>query len=233
MSRGVECRQCGASTPLPDDLRVPTFTCAFCHRELRTADYAGEMARGAAEMGAFFQRVLERPHDVGQAPRLPTANRAATRPSTCRRCGAAVSVSLDLRVHDVTCAACGWVDAVSAHVSDAERMQLDMQQQIAANDAYKRLIEAGIACGSCGGHNAVPDDGTLQFVCRFCGHAILLSDHVDEGAVARRRLRNDAYALRDGLKRKQQKESRIVAIVVLSIVAVVVVATGVSLALWH
>lgn len=38
---GVTCSRCGASTPLPDDLRTPTFSCAFCHGELQAAAYAG------------------------------------------------------------------------------------------------------------------------------------------------------------------------------------------------
>lgn len=223
MGRGVECKSCGASTPLPDDLRVPSFSCAFCHQTLRTVDYAGEQTRAAAEMNAFFQRAVDRPHDLGTAPKLVTANRDATRPSRCRRCGAEISVSLDLRVHQVQCAACGHTDAVSAHISDAERMQLDMQRQVEGNDAYRRLIAEGVACERCGGKNDVPSDGAVQIVCRFCAQPILLRDHVDEDALARRQLRNAALAMRDGLQAKQKATDKRVAIIILALVAAVVV----------
>jgi DNA-directed RNA polymerase subunit RPC12/RpoP len=182
-------------------------------------------------MGAFFQRVVENPHDLGNAPKLVTANRDATRASRCLRCGAAIQVSLDLRVHEVRCAGCGHVEGVAAHVSDAERMQLDMQRQIDGNEAYKRLIAEGVPCGRCGGKNEVLGDGSVQVVCRFCAHTILLRDYVDEDAIARRKLRTEALAMRDGLRDKQKKsESRVALIVVSLVVVVIVVAIGLGLA---
>lgn len=232
MGRGVECEKCGASTPLPDDLRIATFLCAFCRAELQTVRYVGETAQKADEMRAFFQQVVHDPKNLGVAPRLPTANRDATRASRCRGCGGAVDVSLDLRVHQVTCPACGRVDPVSAHVSDAERMQLDMAKQIAGNQALRELRASGVPCDKCGGRNEVPDDGAVQIVCRHCAQPILLGDHVDPDALARARLRHAALELRDNLKNGQARENRIVGIVlgvvfgIILVVAVVLLVTS-------
>ncbi len=229
MSRGVECQKCGASTPLPDDLRVPTFHCSFCHAELQTVSYVGETAQKADEMRAFFQQVVHDPGNLGVAPRLPTANRDATRASKCRKCGGAIEVSLDMRVHQVTCPSCGQLDAVNAHVSDAERMQLDMAKQIAGNQALRDLRAKGLACGKCGGQNAVPDDGSVQVVCRHCGQPILLADHVDADALARSRLRHAALELRHGLQDGKKRENRIVAIVLGIVFGVAIIGIGISL----
>jgi hypothetical protein len=235
MGRGVECKACGASTPLPDDLRIPTFSCAFCHAQLQTVAYVGETAQAADEMRAFFQRVVHSPDAIGTAPRLPTANRDETRPGKCRRCGGAIAISLDLRVHQVTCGACGHVDPINAHVSDAERLQLDMARQIAGNQSLKQLRAEGVACDRCGGTNPVPDDGSVQIICRQCGQPILLADHVDKDALARSRLKHAAMELRAGIQERQQnaqkKESRIVAIVLLAVFGCVGVGIAISLLL--
>jgi ribosomal protein S27AE len=208
---------------------MPTFQCAFCRAELQTVAYVGETARKADEMRAFFQRVVETPNDVGAAPRLPAANRGATRPSRCRKCGGAIEVSLDLHVKQVTCGACGQVDFVNAHISDGERLKLDMAQQMAGNAAFRELRASGVKCGKCGSANPVPDDGSVQVICHQCGQPILLADHVDADAVARARLRHAALEMRDGIRAqqnaKEKTERRIVGIVlgvVFGIVAIVV-----------
>ena len=72
-----------------------------------------------------------------------------------------------------------------------------MARQVAGNEAWRRLLADGVACGRCGGVNAVPDDGSVQLACSFCGAAVLLSDHVDAGAVARHRLKHGVFAMRD------------------------------------
>jgi hypothetical protein len=229
MGRGVECKACGASTPLPDDLRVPTFQCAFCNAQLQTVAYVGETAQAADEMRAFFQRAVQTPNDLGVAPKLPTANRGASRPSRCRKCGGAIDVSLDMRVHQVTCGACGHADAVNAHISDGERLQLDMARQISGNDALKRLRVEGVACGRCGGKNPVLDDGAVQIICSQCAQPILLADHVDPDALARSRLKHAALELRAGIKAKQKNESRTVGIVLGIVFGVIAIGTVIAL----
>lgn len=201
MGRGVTCPQCGGSTPLPDDLRVPTFACGFCHATLETAAFAGRgavtaegiarhlegvpdmSAREAMDGASSLQRFEDRNTDHRDAP--------------CKLCGATLHVPLALEVHVVTCDGCGREQRVDAYVSDAERMELDMARQLAENAALDRLIASGVACGRCGGHNAVPDDGSAQLVCMHCRTAILLAEHVPAGAIARRRLKHAAFGFRD------------------------------------
>ncbi|MBX3275348.1 MAG: hypothetical protein KF729_34095 [Sandaracinaceae bacterium] len=226
--RGVTCSACGATTPLPDDLLVPTFACAFCHGTLSTAAHAGEAAVSADALVGHIERLAADPkaamanldESVRSAPRFEGGSREH-REGTCVHCRAPVAVPLDLAVRELTCGACGRAQFVREHISDEERFRLDMARQVAGNEAYERLLAEGLACPKCGGHNPVPDDGSVQLICKFCRAAILLSDHVDESAIARHRLKHGVYAVRDELMRQQQGRQRTIGIAVAVIVVVV------------
>lgn len=196
MSRGVTCSRCGASTPLPDDLTVPSFACAFCHAVLETAAYAGQAAVSADALLGYVGAALE--SGVGAPESAPRFEGGSTSPraASCRHCAAPVEVPLDVSVRELSCAGCGRRQPVSDYVSDEERFALDMQRQVAGNEALVRLRAEGVPCGKCGAKSAVPDDGSVQLVCPYCGATILLSDHVDASAVARARLKHGVYAVR-------------------------------------
>ncbi len=212
--RGVTCSACGASTPLPEDLTTPTFSCAFCRATLETARYAGKQAVTADVLTAHLEGVRANPQQAMQdmrdgvrAPVFEDENQA-TRAAACTGCGAQIAVPLNLRVHQVRCAACGVTHQVSKYISDAERLSLDMERQQRGNEALKALGAAGIACTKCGGKNEVPTDGTVQITCRFCSATILLSDHVDAGAIARSRLKNAVFGMRDEMMAEQLQTQR-------------------------
>src|SRR5690606_20596512 len=101
------------------------------------------------------------------------------RPAKCHHCGGAVAVPLDLQVNILHCAACGRAQRVTDYISNNERFRLDMARQLAGNQALLRLQAEGVDCPSCGGKNAVLDDGSMQVTCRFCATPILLSAFVD------------------------------------------------------
>jgi len=210
--RGVTCHQCGASTPLPDDLRVPTFQCAFCKTVLQTASYAGHSAVSADALLGHLQAAVASPATAmdaaRSAPRFEGGD-TSSRPAACLRCGAEVQVPLALHVHQLTCGACHAVQPVTDYLSDKVRLELDMARQVAGNEALKRLQAEGVPCTKCGGRNPVPEDGSIQLVCKFCSATILLSDHVDASAVARQRLKHGVFGLRDELMRKQKEQDRI------------------------
>jgi hypothetical protein len=201
MGRGVTCPQCGGSTPLPDDLRVPTFACSFCHATLETAAFAGRgavTAEGIARHleGALDMTAREAIDGASSLQRFEDRN-TDHREAPCKLCGATLHVPLALEVHVVTCGGCGREQRIDVYVSDAERLDLDLTRQREENAALDRLIASGVACGRCGGHNAVPDDGSAQLVCTHCRAAILLAEHVPAGAIARRRLKHAALGFRD------------------------------------
>ncbi len=228
---GVTCTFCGASTPLPDDLRVPAFACAFCKATLRTADYAGSAAVSADGLIGYLQESFANPETAIEraqhAPRFEGGD-TNTRPAPCLRCGETLAVPLDLQVSTVTCPGCKSPQPVSGYISDRERFELDMARQAAGNQAYKRLLAEGVRCGRCGGTNPVPDDGSVQLVCSFCGAAVLLAEHVDPSAIARHRLKHGVFALRDEALRMNaahtQRTNRVVGVVVALLVAGFVVA---------
>lgn len=227
MSRGIRCPSCGASTPLPEDLRVPTFACAFCHTTLTTAHFAGESAVSAdALLGHMAQAIAVPPADLGasirSAPRFRDGN-TATRADACKDCGAAVEVPLALEVHTFSCGSCGKEQRIERYVSDRERLELDMKRQVEGNAALARVRAEGLHCGSCGAHNAVPADASVQFPCAFCGTVILLGEHADAAAVARRRMADGVFAMRDELVRKQEEHDRRVKRAVLTAVVVALV----------
>ena len=231
VERGVTCHRCGASTPLPADLRVPVFGCAFCGAEIETAAVVGREAVSADALhhhvaGAAAHRSDLREF-VRSAPRFEGGS-AGFRGARCLRCDAPVEVPLDVTVHQFTCGACGSAERVDAYISDKERLDIDMARQIAGNEALARLRAEGVPCVRCAGRNAVPDDGSVQVVCRFCGATILLTDHVDASAVARSRLKHGALARRDEALRANaavERRARTVSIaVVVAVVVVIVVA---------
>ncbi|MBX7192393.1 MAG: hypothetical protein K1X94_10055 [Sandaracinaceae bacterium] len=235
---GVTCPRCGASTPLPADLTVPTFSCAFCREVLDTATYAGKQVMSGQALaehlhrvatdGAYAQQAMAAMREGStQGPRFEDENRA-TRAAQCTACGAAVAVPLDLRVHQFTCQACGRTHAVSQYVSDRERFELDMARQVADNERLKQVRAEGVACSKCGGKNEVSTQGSVQMQCRFCGATILLSDHVDAGAVARERLKLAVHGMRDEMVAKQKARDRLVLIA--TVVVLVLVFGGAGLA---
>ncbi|MCB9594551.1 MAG: hypothetical protein H6719_17595 [Sandaracinaceae bacterium] len=226
-NRGVTCPKCGASTPLPDDLRTPTFECGFCHATLSTAQFAGEVAVSADELIGHMRGTLEEAlanpsaplRDQRTAPKFAGGNKA-TRDLTCKLCQATTPVPLAMEAHFFHCAACGREQAVAQYVSDRERFELDMARQVAGNEAFKRLVAEGVPCTKCGAMNAVPDDGSVQLPCTSCGATILLSDHVDESAIARQRLKHGAFGLRDEMMARQmaqQSRSKVIVGVVIAL----------------
>lgn len=213
---------------MPDDLRTPTFACAFCRGELRTADYAGAAAVSADALLGHVRAAVALPSAAEaieasrSAPRFQETNRAS-RAAQCLRCGGPVEVPLDLYQNQLTCPGCHAVQPVNDYVSDKERLELDMARQVAGNEAYRRLLAEGVACGRCGGVNAVRDDGSVQLTCSFCGAAVLLSDHVDAGAVARHRLKHGVFAMRDEALRANAAHTRKVNTTVAVVVALLFV----------
>ena len=212
VGRGVTCHRCGASTPLPDDLRVPVFACAFCRAELTTASYAGAAAVSADALLGHIGQVIDGAVPVAQgaatAPRFQGGS-TETRAATCQHCAAPIAVPLNVEVRELTCAGCGRVQPVNRYISDAERFALDMERQVAGNEAFKRLSAEGVPCSRCGGKNAVPQDGSVQLLCKFCKGTILLSDHVDASAIARARLKHGVFAMRDAAIQQQANRDRL------------------------
>ena len=224
MGAGVACQRCGASTPLPDDVRVASFRCAYCGAELATAAYVGRDIASAEGMREHMRAIVADPHHLRQRPmpRFESGN-AATRPSTCRFCHGPVAVPLDLRSKTFECPTCRRTDAVEAHVQGKERFFLDMQRQMEGNQALARLRAEGVACHACGARNPVVDPAAVQVVCSHCRAVILLADHVPSDAVARARLKLGIAELRAGLAERQKRQARITAIIVVAVVAVVAV----------
>ncbi|HRG95833.1 MAG TPA: hypothetical protein PLR99_06285 [Polyangiaceae bacterium] len=235
--KGVTCQRCGGSTPLPEDLRVPTFACRACGVELSTAAYAGNTQVSADAflghlgglLGTDPSTAARRAHE---GPRFQGGSKA-TREAPCRHCGATLTLSMDLEVRTTTCAGCGRAQSIDDYIPNEERFALDMARQVAGNEALKALLAAGVPCGKCGGQNPVPDDGRVQVVCQFCGTTILLSDHVDASAIARRRLKHGVFAMKDEVLREHAVRQRrlgwvvggVVAFIVLLIAAIEIIAS--------
>ncbi|MCZ7684228.1 MAG: tetratricopeptide repeat protein [Sandaracinaceae bacterium] len=68
---------------------------------------------------------------------------SSTCAASCRRCGAPIEVPLDVSVRELSCAGCGQRQRVNDYVSDEERFALDMQRQVAGNEAFARLKAEG------------------------------------------------------------------------------------------
>jgi hypothetical protein len=163
---------------------------------------------------------------AGKASTLAAPRDARPSPSRagqCLRCKRPIEVTMDLRIHQLTCAECGCVQPVAAHVSDVERMQIDQQRQIAENEALKALRAEGTSCPGCGGHVPVGATG-VQATCGFCGAVVVLSGLVGEDALARERLGTGVRAAIDEARSRQERRSSwVTALVVGGIVALVVV----------
>jgi hypothetical protein len=52
-----------------------------------------------------------------------------------------------------------------APLTDAQRMMLDAQRQMAGNQALAKLRAEGVPCGTCGALNPVADPAAVQVVC--------------------------------------------------------------------
>lgn len=218
MARGVTCGRCGAATPMPDNLLVPTFQCAYCHEQLSTAAHAGRDVVSAEEMRVHLAGLMTHPRAAGPAPRFEFTN-TRTHPAACVHCGAALLVPLDMRAKTVECPGCRRVEAVTRYVSDAQRMMLDMQAQISANQALSRLRAEGVPCSRCGAKNPVTEEAAVQIVCRFCGAPILLSDHVDTSAVARSRMKLGVNQVRERIAEGERKQKRNAVIILVCVLA--------------
>lgn len=231
-ARRITCPACGGSTPLPLDLTTPEFQCSYCSARLSTRAYAGQAAVSADTLLGHMRAVVANPTDpnsaIHNAPRFEGGDRNS-RPAQCRHCGGAVQVPLALHVHTLSCTSCGKVQRVADYISDRERFELDMKRQVAGNEAFARLRAEGVPCTSCGGQNAVPDDGSVQIRCLFCGAAILLSAYVDDTAVARQRLKHGVFQMRDQLLREQEQKQRHLRRVVLTVVVLAAIAFAVAL----
>jgi DNA-directed RNA polymerase subunit RPC12/RpoP len=204
MAQGVTCSRCGAGTPLPDDLRTPAFECAYCHAQLSTAAYAGKDVVSAEQMRAQMT------NPRAAQPATPHAFiNTRTQAAPCVHCGVVLQVPLDMRAKTVDCPACKRVEPVQRYFADGQRLMLDMQRQIAGNQALARLGTDGVPCSRCGGLNPVTEAAAVQVVCRYCGAPILLSDHVDTSAVARSRLKLGIQEMRGAMTEQQRKQKRL------------------------
>lgn len=228
---GVTCSHCGASTPLPSDLRIPTFSCAYCHGELETAKFAGEGAVRVAEMGAFMDAALSAGTTDGLvAPKLLHGT-AGFRTMPCSTCQAPLEVPLDITVNKVTCGGCNRTFPVASYIGDAERLTIDMARQVAGNEELKRLVAEGLRCRKCNAHNAVTEPIEVQQTCTSCGGVILLSDFVPSDAVDRARLKAAAFGIRDRAMAMNAAHGRRNALIIAGLLGVVIaIAVGVSLA---
>jgi DNA-directed RNA polymerase subunit RPC12/RpoP len=220
--KGVTCSHCGASTPLPDDLRTPRFECQYCHTVLETVAYAGLGAVRAEEMRAVLDGIARGEVPTSTPQRLVHGG-DGTRDLPCVHCKATLAVPLHIETSTVTCAACGRVEPVNRYISDAERLEIDMQRQIAGNAAVAELVRNGIPCDRCGAPNQVPEPIPVQVVCSACSHAILLSGHVPADAVDRARLKHSALALRDAIQVKAKTANRTNSYVAIGMISVILV----------
>jgi len=227
MGQGVRCTHCGASTPLPDDLLIETFTCRFCATTLSTAAFAGEGAVRVDEMKAYLSAAIESPPtSYENAPKLVHGT-AGFRRMPCVHCAAPIDVPLQITVPRVRCDACGREEFVKRYISDVERLQIDMARQVQGNQALKALIASGVSCGRCGANNPLSEPVEIQMSCRSCGHVILMKDHVPADAIDRARLKAAVVEIHEAAKQQHADRSRTVAIFT---VVIVVVAIAIAIA---
>lgn len=238
MGQGVTCAACGASTPLPDDLTVASFACAYCKATLQTAMYAGASAVSADALLGHIEGVMAAPPGGGEALRAAIAASPrfhqgddGQRLMPCKGCNAETAVPLDVTVSRFACARCARVWPVAAYISDAERLALDMARQQAGNEALARLYAEGLTCHRCGGHNTLVDDGAVQHPCRYCGAALLLAEAVDASAVARRRLKHGVFAQIDQARAQQAEAERRNTRLALGVAGAVIAVLGLVFAL--
>jgi hypothetical protein len=194
--------------------------------QLSTAAYAGNTQVSADAFLGHLGHVLgSDPRTAAvrahEGPRFQGGS-TATRDAPCRHCQATLTLSMDLEVRTTTCGGCGRVQSIDDYIPNEERFALDMARQVAGNDALKVILAAGVPCGKCGGQNPVPDDGRVQVVCQFCGTTILLSDHVDATAIARRRLKHGVLGMKETVLREHAARQRRLRWVVGGVVAFIV-----------
>jgi hypothetical protein len=225
-ARLVDCPQCGGSTPLPEDLRTQTFHCSFCRLPLRTAEFAGRAAVSADALVGHIRTAVAAPGNAMDAalaaPRFQGGD-TSFRAADCRHCGAPVSVPMDLQIGELHCAGCKRTQRVDDYIPNAERFRFDMERQVAGNAALKKLQAEGLACTSCGGKNEVPNDGSVQLLCKFCNTTLMLSAYVDPSALARQRLKQGVDQMRDDVMRQHETKQKHTLLVVLALVAIAVV----------
>ncbi len=240
MAKGVACDFCGATTPLPDNLLAPTFTCRYCHATLPTARYAGRAAVSADAIGEHMQEILENPPPGGfdSVPMPRFEQSVGSRTDTCKVCGHAVEVPLDLAVSAFACKSCGRTQSVRDYISNEDRLMLEMQRQDVGSRQLEVARQQGVRCGRCGAPNEVPDDGSIQIVCRFCGAAILLAEHVDADALARSRLWHNVVETAEEQASKQEERQRqrdqkvTIYILVAIVLAIVLMALFLGVVFW-
>lgn len=223
--RGITCTHCGGSSPVPADLRTPSFPCAFCGTILSTTAVAGHAAVSADGTIANLREAVTRPVSPEAVARMPVYRERPShvRAAKCHHCGADVAVPLDLHEKELVCAACQRRQPITLYISDRERFELDMRRQVAANAELARARAEGVPCLSCGASCPVPDDGSIQTRCATCGAVVMLADHVDAGALARRRLMHGVHAIKNELTEQQAARDRKVKVVVaLGVVLVLV-----------
>jgi hypothetical protein len=230
MVRGVSCTRCGASTPLPADLRVPSFRCSACSTELVTAAYVGKDIASAEQFTAYLRGLPGHPHGPQAAPPRFESTNTQVRAANCRHCAGAVAIPLALREKTFVCPTCQRTEPIAAYVSDKERFAFDMQRQMAGNQALKDLRTAGVPCHRCGANNPVLDPAAVHVVCTYCGAAILLSDHVASDAVARARLKQGLVDMRAGFEAAKKAQDRKVAILVACILGVTFLGVAIAVA---
>jgi len=230
-TRAIRCPRCGASTPLPEDLRAATFLCAFCHHELTTAEFAGDAAVSADALVAHMEHAIANPMTAAESARSAPkflGNSAEVRPSNCIDCKAPIDIPMDLTINNVTCAACGRVQATNKHIPQQERFEYDMARQVAGNRALDAFYADGVACTNCGGHLVFPDDGSVQFACPHCKTVLVASQWVDASAVGRRRLKHAVFEMRDELMERQKENDRSTTTIILVVIGLVI-AFGVAM----
>lgn len=197
MEAGVTCAHCGGQTPLPEDLRVPTFTCRYCKQPLETVRYAGESVQVDHQM-AFADEAMDGVFNFFSNPGvMPIANVMPDVVRPCRRCGQPVTMSLMFQDAAANCSHCGLSSTISDYLTEE-------QQSALRDEAYEKDAEAlqavrahGVGCRTCGANNPAPPAATGQSICHHCGAVLLLSDYLPEHLVAR--VRRDERAMK-GLK---------------------------------
>lgn len=201
---------------------MPTFECQYCHAVLETVAYAGLGAVRAEAMKDVLAAAA-RGQAPAEQPQQLVHGTAGVRDLPCVHCKATLAVPLDVTVSRVTCAACGKTEPVNRYITDAERLAIDMQRQIAGNQAMEELVRSGVRCDRCGAPNRVPRPIPVQVICTACQHPILLAGHVAADAVDRARLKESVLALRESMKGKQAGAARLNLYITIGVFAAIAV----------
>jgi len=185
MGKPITCHRCGASTPLPDDLRVARFACRYCGTQLETERYAGPEAVAVDRLGAHMDAVYAGESPGGPFP-IVDLGVEDFRDMACKRCGQPVRVPLSVDRYELRCESCGTSQYIHDYVSSEERWEIEEARNAEGRARLQALRTHGVECPSCGGRNELADDvGVVDFPCTFCGSAILLTDHLPAAFIAR------------------------------------------------